>query len=267
MHLKRVLSAAAFLPLFVLLVKFGTPFHFFLLVGVAILIGLHEFYAMAELGGLHSLTLLGMTGGLALSCLLVFGVPAPWLTATLAGLVVLPLVALLLVGEGPKEAASKAAITSLGMLYVGGLLSFPAILRGMGPGRTYIFYLALVTWAGDVGAFYAGRRFGRKPLYPSVSPNKTVEGAVGGLLCSVLGSCLAKLWFWEQLGGVQSLFLGLGLGVVGQVGDLCESMLKRSVGVKDTGTLIPGHGGILDRVDSLLFAGPALYVAVLAGWV
>ena len=267
MHVKRVLSAAAFLPPFVLLVQFGTPFQFFLLISVAILVGLYEFYTMAEISGLHPLRSFGMVGGLALACLLFFGASAPWLASALAGVVGLLLISLLLGSDDLKEAAPRAAITLLGMIYVAGLLSFPSALRAMVPGRTYIFYLASVTWAGDIGAFYVGRTLGRRLLCPSISPHKTVEGGLGGLLCSVLASCLAKLLFWESLGIAQSIFLGLGLGVMGQVGDLCESMLKRSFGVKDAGTVIPGHGGILDRVDSLLFSAPFLYVAVLAGWV
>ena len=267
MHLKRILSTAALLPAFLLLVQFGTPFHFFLLVTLAILVGLYEFYGMARAGGWHPLTPLGMGSGLVLSYMEFLGAPAPWLILALAGVVVLLLLSLLVGGTEPKEAASRGAITLLGLIYVVGLLSFPALLRAMAPGRTYIFYLVLVTWAGDTGAFYVGSAMGKRSLCPSISPGKTVEGSVGGLICSVLASGLAKLWFWEGLGTGECLALGFGLGVLGQAGDLCESMLKRSFGVKDSGRLIPGHGGVLDRVDSLLFTGPVLYVAALAGWV
>ncbi len=138
---------------------------------------------------------------------------------------------------------------------------------GHGAGTPLYFYLVLVTWAGDTGAFYVGSTMGKRLLCPSISPRKTVEGSVGGLVCSIVASGLAKLWFWEGLGAVEVVVMGLGLGAMGQVGDLCESMLKRSFGVKDTGALIPGHGGLLDRVDSLLFTAPVLYVAALAGWV
>jgi phosphatidate cytidylyltransferase len=267
MHLKRILSAAVLLPAFLLLVQFGTAFHFFLLVTLAILVGLYEFYGMAKAGGWHPLTLIGIGCGVALSYMEFLGAPAPWLISALTGVIVLLLISLLAGGTDPKEAVSRGAITLLGLIYVAGLLSFPALLRAMALGRTYIFYLVFVTWAGDTGAFYVGSTMGKRLLCPSVSPRKTVEGSVGGLVCSVLASGLAKFWFWEGLGTVESVVMGLGLGVMGQVGDLCESMLKRSFGVKDTGALIPGHGGLLDRVDSLLFTGPVLYVAALAGWV
>ncbi|MDE2322309.1 MAG: phosphatidate cytidylyltransferase [candidate division NC10 bacterium] len=267
MHLKRILSAAILLPAFLLLVQFGTALHFFLLVTLAILVGLYEFYGMAKAGGWHPLTRLGIGCGVALSCMEFFGAPAPWLISAFAGVIVLLLISLLVAGTDRKEAVSRGAITLLGLMYVAGLLSFPALLRAMALGRTYIFYLVFVTWAGDTGAFYVGSAMGKRLLCPTVSPRKTIEGSVGGLICSVLASGLATFWFWEGLGAVESVAMGLGVGVMGQVGDLCESMLKRSFGVKDTGALIPGHGGLLDRVDSLLFAGPILYGAVLAGWV
>lgn len=267
MHLKRILSAAVLLPAFLLLVQYGTAFHFFLLVALVILIGLYEFYGMARVGGWHPLTSMGMGSGLILSYTAFLGAPAPWMLFVITGVVIFLLISLLVGGTEPKEAVSRGAITLLGLIYVAGLLSFPALLRAMALGRTYTFYLVFVTWAGDIGSFYVGSMMGKRLLCPSVSPRKTVEGSVGGLVCSVLASGLAKFWFWEGLGTVEGLVMGVGLGVMGQVGDLCESMLKRSVGVKDTGVLIPGHGGVLDRVDSLLFTGPVLCAAALAGWV
>ena len=267
MHLKRILSAAVLLPAFLLLVQFGNASHFFVLVALAILVGLYEFYGMAKAGGWHPFTTVGVVCGVALSCMAFFEAPAPWLITALTGVVILLLSSLLVGGTDQKGAVSRAAITLLGLMYVAGLMSFPALLRSMELGRTYIFYLVFVTWAGDTGAFYVGSTMGKRLLCPSVSPRKTVEGSVGGLICSVLASGLAKFWFWEGLGVVEVVVMGLGLGVMGQVGDLCESMLKRSFGVKDTGALIPGHGGLLDRVDSLLFTGPVLYVVALVGWV
>ncbi|PWB80242.1 MAG: phosphatidate cytidylyltransferase [Candidatus Methylomirabilota bacterium] len=266
MHLKRILSAAILLPAFLLLVLYGTALHFFLLIAFAILIGLYEFYGMAKAGGWHPLTPLGMGCGVALSCIEFFGAPSPWLIAGVAGTIILLLIGLL-GGTDQKEALLRGAITLFGLIYVGGLLSFPALLRSMELGRTYILYLVFVTWAGDTGAFYVGSTMGKRLLCPSISPRKTVEGSVGGLICSVVASGLARWWFWEGLGAIELVVMGVGLGVMGQLGDLCESMLKRSAGVKDTGVLIPGHGGLLDRVDSLLFTAPVLYVAVLAGWV
>ncbi|NJD68267.1 MAG: hypothetical protein FIA90_06380, partial [candidate division NC10 bacterium] len=173
MHLKRILSAAVLLPAFLLLVQFGTALHFFVLVVCAILVGLYEFYGMARAGGWQPFTVLGMGCGVALSCLQFFGAPAPWLIAAFAGMIVLLLIGLL-GGADQKQAVSRGAITLFGLMYVAGLLSFPALLRSMELGRIYIFYLVFVTWAGDTGAFYVGSMMGKRLLCPSISPRKTV---------------------------------------------------------------------------------------------
>jgi phosphatidate cytidylyltransferase len=115
---------------------------------------------------------------------------------------------------------------------------------------------------GDTAAYYSGRTFGKRKLYPMVSPNKTIEGSLGGLVGSLAGVFIARATFFPQLSVVDSIALPVILGVLGQLGDLFESMLKRSFGVKDSGTIIPGHGGILDRLDSILFAAPAAFLYV-----
>ncbi|HEY6007258.1 MAG TPA: phosphatidate cytidylyltransferase, partial [Geobacteraceae bacterium] len=129
-------------------------------------------------------------------------------------------------------------------------------------GSQWLFLLMTIVMAGDTGAYYVGSSLGRHKLYPVVSPNKSVEGSVGGLVGSTVGALVARWAFFPELAVVDCLATALLLGVLGQLGDLFESLLKRSFGVKDSGTIIPGHGGILDRLDSLLFAAPAaLYYA------
>ena len=125
-----------------------------------------------------------------------------------------------------------------------------------------IFFLILVTWGGDTGAFVVGKTLGRRKLAPLISPNKTVEGLFGGLLFGTALALLARAWFLPTFTIGDCLALGVVLAGLGAVGDLVESSFKRSAGVKDSGTLIPGHGGILDRVDSLLFAAPTFYYYV-----
>src|SRR5574337_620299 len=172
MHLKRILTAAILLPAFLLLVQFGTALHFFLLIAFAILIGLYEFYGMAKAGGWHPLTALGMGCGVALSCIEFFGAWRPWLITAFAGVIMLLLIGFLRETD-QKQAVSRGAITLFGLIYVAVLLNFPALLRTMDLGRTYIFYLVFVTWAGDTGAFYIGSTMGKRLLCPSISPRKT----------------------------------------------------------------------------------------------
>ncbi|MDP9363091.1 MAG: phosphatidate cytidylyltransferase [Chloroflexota bacterium] len=137
----------------------------------------------------------------------------------------------------------------------GASLGLPAAPRGL----AWILIAILAVWLGDTAAYLAGRSWGRRPLLPRVSPKKTVEGALAGLLGSTLVGALGVRWFGLDVPWVAGAAIGLLLGAVGQVGDLAESLLKRQAGVKDSGDLIPGHGGILDRIDALLFALPTAW--------
>lgn len=156
-------------------------------------------------------------------------------------------------------AAPRFALTVAGLLYVPLLLGHLVMLRSLPHGVPWIFLLLILVMAGDTGAFYVGSALGRHKLYPLVSPNKSVEGAIGGLAGSLIGVCIARWTFFPELSAGDCLLTALVIGPLGQAGDLFESLLKRSFGVKDSGTIIPGHGGILDRLDSILFAAPALY--------
>ena len=158
-----------------------------------------------------------------------------------------------------KKSAPEFALTISGLLYVPLLLGHLVPLRELPHGVQWIFLLLLLVMSGDTGAYYVGRSFGRRKLYQLVSPNKSVEGAMGGLAGSLLGGIVAGMTFFPELTLVDSALTALVIGPLGQSGDLFESLLKRSFGVKDSGTMIPGHGGILDRLDSILFAAPALY--------
>jgi phosphatidate cytidylyltransferase len=141
-------------------------------------------------------------------------------------------------------------------------LTHLALLREVTYGVQWIFLLLIIVMSGDTAAYYAGRTLGKRKLYPKVSPNKTIEGSLGGLVGSLAGVFIARVTFFPQLSVADSIVLPLLLGMLGQLGDLFESMLKRSFGVKDSGTIVPGHGGILDRLDSILFAAPAAFLYV-----
>jgi len=151
------------------------------------------------------------------------------------------------------------AITLFGLVYVSWFFGHAIELRALPNGVEWIFLLAWITWVGESAAYFVGSTMGRIRLSPRISPAKTVEGAVAQLTASVLAGIVAHYWFFPGLPPAHAVMAGLLLGVIGQVGDLVESILKRSARAKDTGGLIPGHGGLLDRLDSLLFNTPTLF--------
>lgn len=147
----------------------------------------------------------------------------------------------------------------LGLVYLPFLLSHLMLIRLLPDGRQWIFMTLIVIMSCDSFAYFVGRKMGQRKLYPAVSPNKTIEGGLGGLAGAVFAILVVKFTFLPILGFFDAVLIGLLLGGMGQVGDLFESLLKRACQVKDSGAIIPGHGGMLDRLDSLLFAFPVVY--------
>ncbi|MDO9110090.1 MAG: phosphatidate cytidylyltransferase, partial [Desulfatirhabdiaceae bacterium] len=147
-----------------------------------------------------------------------------------------------------------------GMVYIPVLITCLIRIRNTDAGILWIFLLLAVVFAGDIGAYYAGSYLGRHKLCPSVSPNKTVEGSIGGLCANLLIGAIIKAMFLPSLPWAACMVMFLLIGAAGQIGDLYESALKRSVQIKDSGTLLPGHGGMLDRIDALLFASPVALI-------
>lgn len=145
------------------------------------------------------------------------------------------------------------------LVYIPLMLSFAVLIRDGSDGMRWLFLVLAVVFAGDIGALYAGTYLGKRKLCPSVSPGKTIEGSLGGLLANVAVGVLFKLILFPRLIWGESILFFLILGIVGQIGDLYESEFKRAAGVKDSGAILPGHGGLLDRIDALLFALPVAY--------
>ena len=161
------------------------------------------------------------------------------------------------------DALPSSAIAVMATLYVGMLGGSLIRLHNDFPpniGAKLVFFLVLVVWLGDAGAYYVGKRFGRHALSPRISPKKTIEGGIGGIVVSVLTAIIIHFTFFHEFPLLYAVIGGIVLSIAGVIGDLAESMWKRSAAVKDSGTLIPGHGGFLDRFDSVFYTAPLLYV-------
>jgi len=158
-----------------------------------------------------------------------------------------------------RQVVAESGALAFGILYVPILLGYLSLIRAGQMGVQWLFLMMFIVMSGDSAAYYVGSLLGRNKLYPAVSPNKSVEGALGGLAGSLVGSLLFRQMFFPEIGLPLCIAAALIVGAVGQVGDLFESLLKRSCGVKDSGNIIPGHGGILDRLDSILFAAPVIW--------
>jgi phosphatidate cytidylyltransferase len=163
-------------------------------------------------------------------------------------------------GRRDVELAARQAVRAgFGLVYVPVLMVSLVFIRQEADGLALIVFLLASTWLGDTGAYFAGRSFGKTPLFPRVSPKKTREGVLGGLLLAVVGACVIKVLLHPNLSWPAVVVVSALLDSAGVVGDLAESLLKRAFGVKDSGSIMPGHGGILDRIDSLLFSGTLLW--------
>jgi phosphatidate cytidylyltransferase len=174
-----------------------------------------------------------------------------WLHATLNTLGVFALVGGLLRPEPVETAAFRSAWHFASPVYVGGLLSCVDLLPGLPRGGAWVLLSMFLAWLSDTFAYFTGRAFGKTKLYPRLSPKKTVEGSLGGLVGAICGAVAST--FWLPIPLFDAVVLAIVANLAGQAGDLFESLLKRSVGVKDSGTLLPGHGGMLDRVDALMY--------------
>jgi phosphatidate cytidylyltransferase len=262
---QRIITALIALPLLILCILYSSQDLFAGLLFVVSALAMHEFYRMALPKQRRLEGSLAVVAGVFCCVGLVYATSAPSLLLS----IVLPFLFLALVYlfrfQDMQTVSRDLAISLLGLMYIPLLLSHAILLRALPAGRDWIFLVLFVVMASDTLAYFVGRTFGRHRLYEAVSPKKTIEGSLGGLVGGALGALICKLWFFAELSSLDVLLVGLGVGAFSQLGDLIESLLKRSFGVKDSGSIIPGHGGILDRLDSLLFAFPVTYYYAL--WV
>ena len=255
----RLAVAAILLPIVLGVVWLGGWWLFGLAI-VGGLLALHELYAMAR--SLRPIVL----GGYAGLILTLLGAQLGGTTWLLAGILSTFVTALLVffVSSARQNAVAGFAVTLLGVAWVGGGLAQFMLVRDIPvDGRLLVFTILLTVFADDTAAFFVGRAIGRHRLAPAISPGKSVEGFIGGTIAGVAVSFFA-LYEQDVVTTGESLLLGLVIALAATLGDLFESAVKRDLGVKDSGSMLGGHGGVLDRVDSLLWAGPAAYVALLA---
>jgi len=260
----RTLVTAVGAPL-ILYLSWRGGVLFLVFIEIITLLGLREFYALAERKLAQPSLLLGRIGCIALGIILYYT------ERQYAGLSVAILIVLLVSAElfrNNGSALLNTATALLGVGYVGGLLNFLLLIRELPKhrgleytiGGTWVVMLFVVIWVCDTAAYLFGSRFGKHTLFQRVSPKKTVEGAVAGLIFAMATAWICHLTFVQGLRLMDTLIIGLICGTIGQISDLAESRFKRDAGVKDSSSLIPGHGGVLDRFDSELLVAPITYV-------
>jgi phosphatidate cytidylyltransferase len=257
----RVLSAAVLLIIVIGTVWFLPPIATLVLAIITAVAAFHEYAGISAALGARIPRLVCAAAVVAV-CALV-GLDAPVVVALLSALLVVGALAVAEGRPGPGVLVN-AAVAILPLVYIGVPLGTLAAIR-TGAGRDAVLLLAIAIIVSDSAQYYTGRALGRRPLAPEISPKKTVEGAIGGMVFATAAFALGARWLFPLTPFPVSVVAGAVVAAAGIVGDLFESLLKRSAGVKDSSSLIPGHGGVLDRIDSWLFAAPVFYVFITYG--
>jgi phosphatidate cytidylyltransferase len=256
----RLLTAAVALPLLVIVVCCAPPWLFSTVLLGLTGVGLYEYFSLARPHTSLPFSV-GLGWGMAVAVAMLFPAGAVLAGAALVAGLFLTF-CLGLRDSQPARSLAGISYSLLGVVYVGFLLPHLIWVRRGTDGVSWIFFIFLVVMVGDSAAYAVGRMWGRHKLIPHISPGKTVEGSVGAVLGNLCTAGVGWAWLFPQRSFVEILCLALGMGFLAQVGDLCESALKRAFGAKDSGGFFPGHGGVLDRVDSLLFPSAFIYYYV-----
>jgi phosphatidate cytidylyltransferase len=291
--LKRTLTAFLLIPPVVYLIGWSPIWLFLVALVAAVVLALREYFGLCRAMGFKVFSAVGYAGAVALCFVQTFPLRHSYYSVdrnVAAWMIALVLVISALAmhhSTDLKDYLAASATTIFGILYIGLSLSFLVRIRLVGAGVQYsddlterpelslganlVLFLFAVIWAGDICAYLVGRSMGHTPFFARISPRKTWEGAVAGLVGSLLAGVAYHHWFWtdarHRRGNyhylIFAMLLATWIAVAGQLGDLVESAIKRGANQKDSGTLLPGHGGFLDRIDSLLFAVPAMWLALL----
>jgi phosphatidate cytidylyltransferase len=262
----RVGTAIVAVPVILALVYPAPPWAFYLLVLAASLVGVRELFVMTHPGDSFAQAVGIVTSAAAsLTVYLFSGDARALITVLLVVPAIGPLTTLARLGA-IETAALRASALGFGPLFIVVPLTLLAVMKktlgDAGPG--FVLLTLGLAWLADTVAYFAGRLFGQRKLYEAVSPKKTIEGAIGGLLGSVAWAVLGSVWYLRgSLPLLHAFPLALVAGALGQVGDLAESLLKRSTGVKDSGAIVPGHGGVLDRVDAVIMTSMVVFLYAL----
>jgi phosphatidate cytidylyltransferase len=256
--MKRVVTALVLIPFFIYIVLWAPSWAFLVTVSAVAVLCFREYADLAALHGIRKPNVFGYVAGLLLLLL-------PGKDLAFFVLIAILAMSLALRSREMAQALPDAAALLLGVAYVFGSLRCAVELRAISP--YWLFFGLSLNWAGDIAALYVGRALGRHKLAPEVSPAKSWEGSIGSTVASVIYGVFYFRWLLPAVPLAGALGLTVIANIAGQLGDLCESAMKRGAGVKDSGTLLPGHGGWLDRVDSSLFALPVVYFVVSnLGW-
>lgn len=253
MHFKRIAVAAIALPLIYLYIMFLDRNWFFFLITFISVVAIVEFYSMYKIYGLVKYA------GI-ISCIFITTTATFYLKEIISVIVasVMTIMTIrLLFKKTPLYSLQDISVPVIGIIYIPCFISFQIYLREISP--VWIIFLYTTVWTADSLAYYIGKSFGKTKLYKEMSPNKTVAGAWGSVFGGIFGALIIKYTLLNSLSIYNAVLVGIIIGTVTIIGDLVESMFKRDAGVKDSGILIPGHGGILDKLDGALFAGPVLY--------
>mgnify|MGYP006287785519 CR=1 FL=1 len=262
MHLKRWITAIVAIPVLVLLIIKGPPAVFAGLIALIAILSMWEYFYIvsggSKTGLLKPVPIAGAAAGLLVIAAALYGAFSVMFLLVFASLGIGALLSMPAYRSGPQIMETVARQVQ-GVVYIPLALAALVLLRGQTDGLTWIFFVLFVVFLGDVAAFYVGTYLGRHKLSPAISPGKTVEGALGGLAVNVVVALVFKTLLLAELASGLVVAFALALGIAGQIGDLFESELKRAAGIKDSGGILPGHGGMLDRVDALIFASPVAY--------
>jgi len=252
----RILSGVVMASIAIGVLLFAPPLIFFGFLAIVAGVALWEYFGLLKSGGEPFLPLTGFALAMGIYATLCFNAPQYFYMIASMSLVIAFAAAILTGADDPSRSTSN---TVFGIFYVSLTFGAMAMIVNMAEGAKFLLMIGVTNAACDTFAYYTGRTFGKNPLAPKISPKKTVEGFIGGLAGSVIGAALFQMFYVKTLPLNHALVMGLIIGLVGPLGDLAESAIKRKMDVKDSGGIIPGHGGVLDRMDSLMFSAVVIY--------